>query len=54
MSGFTLLEPRDIVDAIMFSLSTRWRSNISLIEISGTEQTPGGVHIFPVKDPINE
>ena len=54
MSGFTLLEPRDIVDAIMFALSTRWRSNISLIEISGTEQTPGGVHIFPVKDPINE
>ena len=53
MSGFTLLEPRDIVDAIMFALSSRWRSNISLIEISGTEQTPGGVHVFPVKDPIN-
>ena len=52
MSGFTLLEPRDIADAIMFSLSVRWRSNISTIEISGTEQSPGGVHIIPVKDPI--
>ena len=50
MSGFTLLEPRDIVDAIIFSLSVRWRSNISTIEISGTEQSPGGVPIIPVKD----
>ncbi len=52
MSGFTLLEPEDISDAVMFALSTRWRSNISLIEISGTEQSPGGVSIFPVKDAI--
>ena len=52
MSGFTLLEPRDIADAIMFALSVRWRSNISTIEISGTEQSPGGVPIIPVKDPI--
>jgi NADP-dependent 3-hydroxy acid dehydrogenase YdfG len=52
MSGFTLLEPRDISDAIIFALSTRWRSNISTIEISGTEQSPGGVPIYPVKDPI--
>ena len=52
MSGFTLLEPEDISDAVMFALSTRWRSNISLIEISGTEQSPGGVPIFPVKDAI--
>lgn len=52
MSGFTLLEARDITDAILFALSTRWRSNISTIEISGTEQSPGGVPIYPVKDPI--
>ena len=52
MSGFTLLEPRDIVDGIMFALSTRWRSNISTIEISGTEQSPGGVPVYRVKDPI--
>ena len=35
-----------------YALSTRWRSNISTIEISGTEQSPGGVPIYPVKDPI--
>ena len=52
MSGFTLLEAKDIADAVMFALSTRWRSNISTIEISGTEQSPGGVPIYPVKDPI--
>jgi len=52
MSGFTLLEARDIADSIMFALSTRWRNNISTIEISGTEQSPGGVPIYPVKDPI--
>jgi len=52
MSGFTLLEPQDISDAILFALSTRWRTNISTIEISGTEQTPGGVPVHPVHDPI--
>ena len=52
MSGFTLLEPEDISEAVMFALSTRWSSNISMIEISGTEQSPGGVPIFPVKDAI--
>jgi len=52
MSGFTLLETQDITDAIIFALNTRWRSNISLIEISGTEQSPGGVPVFPVKDAI--
>lgn len=54
MSGFTLLEPEDISDAVIFTLSTRWRSNISLIEISGTEQSPGGVPIYPVKDPFRD
>ena len=52
MTGFTLLEAKDIADAVMFALSTRWRSNISTIEISGTEQSPGGVPIYAVKDPI--
>ena len=52
MSGFTLLEAKDIADTIMFALSTRLRSNISTIEISGTEQSPGGVPVYAVKDPI--
>ena len=52
MSGFTLLEPRDIVDGIMFALSTRWRSNISTIEISSTEQSPEV--LYPVKANFNQ
>ena len=52
MSGLTLLEAKDIADTIMSALSTRWRINISTIEISGTEQTPGGVPVYTVKDPI--
>jgi len=52
MSGFTLLDAEDISETIMFALNTRWRSNISLIEISGTEQSAGGVPVYPVPDPI--
>ena len=51
ISVFILFEPRDIADAIMFSLC-KMENNISTIEISGTEQSPGGVPIIPVKDPI--
>ena len=47
-----LYAAKDIADTIMFALSTRWRSNISTIEISGTEQSPGGVPVYTVKDPI--
>ena len=52
MSGFSILSPEDIAEAVLFALNTNWRSNISLIEISGTEQTPGGIPVHPVKDPI--
>ncbi len=52
MSGFSILDPEDISDAVLFALNTKWRSNISLIEVSGTEQTPGGIPVHSVKDPI--
>ena len=52
MSGFSILDPEDISEAVLFALNTKWRSNISLIEISGTEQTPGGIPVHSVKDPI--
>ena len=52
MTGFTLLEAKDIANKVMFALGKRWRNNISTIEISGTEQSPGGVPIYPVKDAI--
>lgn len=44
-SGLTLLTKEDIADAIMFAINAPWRMNVSLIEITPTEQTPGGSKI---------
>jgi 3-hydroxy acid dehydrogenase/malonic semialdehyde reductase len=52
MSGFQVLDPDDISNALWFALNTQWKTNVSLIEISPTEQSPGGIPIIPVKDPI--
>ena len=52
MSGFQVLDPDDISNALWFALNTKWKTNVSLIEISPTEQSPGGIPIIPVKDPI--
>tara|TARA_Y100001970_G_scaffold293500_1_gene440767 strand:+ start:13404 stop:14153 length:750 start_codon:yes stop_codon:yes gene_type:complete len=52
MNSFQVLDPEDISNAVYFSLNTKWKTNISLIEILPTEQSPGGIPIFPVKDPI--
>jgi NADP-dependent 3-hydroxy acid dehydrogenase YdfG len=49
MSGLTLLTQEDIADAIMFALKAPWRMNVSLIEITPTEQVPGGSKIEGVK-----
>lgn len=48
MEGFELLESTDIADAIVYALDTPWRVNISLIEITPTEQAPGGMLISPM------
>ena len=48
-SGLTLLTKEDIADAIMFAINAPWRMNVSLIEITPTEQTPGGSKIERVK-----
>ena len=52
MSGFQVLDPDDISNALLFALNTKWKTNVSLIEILPTEQSPGGIPIIPVKDPI--
>lgn len=49
LTGFELLEPEDIADAILYALDTPWRVNISTIEITPTEQAPGGVVVEPVE-----
>ena len=54
VSGFQILDPEDISSALLFALNTKWKTNISLIEIQATEQTPGGIPVIPVIDPIIE
>ena len=53
-NSFQVLDPEDISNALLFALNTKWKTNISLIEILPTEQSPGGIPIIPVKDPILE
>ncbi len=52
LGGFQTLDPEDISNALLFALNTKWKTNISLIEIVPTEQSPGGIPILPVKDPL--
>ncbi len=47
LEGFELLEGEDVADAIVYALDTPWRVNISMIEMTPTEQTPGGLIIEP-------
>ncbi len=47
-SGFEILQPADIADTIVFALDAPWRMNVSLIEVTPTEQSPGGATIEPV------
>ena len=44
-SGLKLLEQEDIADAIMYAINAPWRVNVSLIELTPTEQAPGGSKI---------
>ncbi|MDH3716082.1 MAG: SDR family oxidoreductase [Gammaproteobacteria bacterium] len=46
--GFELMQSQDIADAIVFALDMPWRVNISTIEMTPTEQAPGGLVIEPV------
>ncbi len=47
-TGFEMLKPTDIADAIVFALDAPCRMNVSLIEVTPTEQSPGGATIEPV------
>ena len=48
-SGLTLLKPIDIANSILFALNCPPHVNISSIEITPTEQAPGGVVIERAK-----
>ena len=47
--GLKMLTPSDIADSILFAIESPAHVNISLIEITPTEQAPGGVKIEKVK-----
>ena len=42
MSGFEALQASDIAEAIMYAVSTPLHVNVSLIELTPTQQMPGG------------
>jgi len=48
-SGLELLEQQDVADAIMFAINAPWRMNVSMIELTPTEQVPGGSIIKKAK-----
>ena len=43
------LQPEDIADTVVFALDLPWRVNISTIELTPTEQAPGGAIIERVR-----
>ncbi|MBR03256.1 MAG: SDR family oxidoreductase [Arenicellales bacterium] len=46
--GFSILTAEDVAEAVVWALDQPWRVNVSLIELTATEQIPGGVDIHPV------
>ena len=48
-SGLTLLKPDDIAQAILYAIKCPAHVNVSLMEITPTEQSPGGVLIEKFK-----
>lgn len=45
LSGYSPLQPNDIAAAALFALNAPWHVNISTIELTPTEQVPGGAII---------
>lgn len=43
--GFDVLTAEDVAEAVLYVLDAPWRVNVSLIELTATEQTPGGTSI---------
>ena len=46
--GFEIITAEDVAGAVVWALDQPWRVNVSLIELTATEQIPGGVGIHPV------
>ena len=48
VDGFEIITAEDVAEAVVWALDQPWRVNVSLIELTATEQIPGGVTIHPV------
>lgn len=46
--GFEILTAEDVAEAVVWTLDRPWRVNVSLVELTATEQVPGGAAIVPV------
>ena len=44
-TGLKMLQPEDVANTILFALESPAHVNISSIEVTPTEQAPGGVKI---------
>ena len=49
-TGFTLMQPEDIAEAVVYAIAAPWRVNVACIELQATEQATGGVQIAPVAE----
>ena len=47
--GLTILKPIDVAETILFAIKSPAHVNISMIEVTPTEQVPGGVIIEKIK-----
>ncbi|MEK9722960.1 MAG: SDR family oxidoreductase [Rhodospirillaceae bacterium] len=45
LSGYSPLVPDDVAQAVMYALDTPWHVNVATIELTPTEQVPGGAII---------
>ena len=49
-TGLTVLKSNDIAECILFAINAPAHVNVSMIEVTPTEQTPGGVIIEKIKN----
>jgi NADP-dependent 3-hydroxy acid dehydrogenase YdfG len=48
VAGIEILTAEDVAEAVIYALDVPWRVNVSLIELTPTEQIPGGLTTAPV------
>ena len=49
-AGLTVLQATDIAECILFAIKAPAHVNVSMIEVTPTEQSPGGVIIKKIEN----